>query len=72
MSLSLTDVVTAEQIATAATEELVTIYNWVRYEITNRGRADLIEQTAATQAAIAAVDTAVDVNEDLKFPKGDG
>jgi hypothetical protein len=63
------DVVTIEQIAVAATDELVTLYNWVKDEIASRGQTALLD---STQAEIKAVDDAVDLNEDAKFPKGDG
>jgi hypothetical protein len=60
------DVITVAQLIAAEIPELVDLYNAIAAELKNR------DTTSATQAAIAATDVAVDVNEDLKFPRGTG
>jgi hypothetical protein len=65
MSL-LGDVITVEQLAAAAAEDFKALYDAVMIEFQKRDKA------AATQAAVAAIEVAVDVNEDLKFPRGAG
>ncbi|HSY21508.1 MAG TPA: hypothetical protein VK841_05310 [Polyangiaceae bacterium] len=65
MSL-LGDVITVAQLFDAELPELGDLFNAVKDAIDQKNAA------AATQASIAAVDVAVDVNEDLKFPKADG
>ena len=66
------DIVTIEKVAAAGTQELVTVYNWIVDEIKQRGQEAMLIEAAAIQSSVKAADDAVEINEDLKFPRGNG